>query len=53
MPEPVNSFQPVPAAERTSTSATCSDASRGCACHATAASPETIGAAKLVPSPYP
>ena len=53
MPAPVNSFQPPPIlrAERTSTSATCSEASLGSACQASAASPETIGAAKLVPSP--
>ena len=52
-PAPVNSFQPGrrSGAERTSTSATCSDASRGSTCQASAAIPETIGAAKLVPSP--
>ena len=51
-PAPVNSFQRPPAAERIITSATCSEASRRSACHASADSPETIGAAKLVPSPY-
>ena len=50
-PAPVNWFQPRPAAARVSTSPTCSEASRGSACHASAASPDTIGAAKLVPSP--
>ena len=50
-PAPVNSFQPPPVAERTITSATCSEASPRSACQASAASPDTIGAAKLVPSP--
>ena len=50
-PAPVNWFQPLPAADLVSTSPTCSEASRGSACHASAASPDTIGAAKLVPSP--
>ena len=53
-PAPVNSFQPRPTsgrAERISTSATCSEASRGSTCQASAAMPDTIGAAKLVPCP--
>src|SRR5918992_853209 len=55
IPAPVNSFQPVPRvwrAERVSTSATCSDARRGSTSQTSEAMPETIGAAKLVPSPY-
>ena len=53
-PAPVYGFQPRPRvwrAERISTSATCSEASRGSICQASAATPETIGAAKLVPCP--
>ncbi len=47
-------FQPVPrvcVAERRITSATWAGVSAGFACRVSAATAETIGAAKLVPSP--
>ncbi len=53
-PAPVYWFQPLPnvwRAERISTSATCSEASRGSTCQVSAAMPDTIGAEKLVPCP--
>ena len=54
MPAPVYSFQPVPnvwVAERRITSATWAGARTEFACRTSAATAETIGAEKLVPSP--